>query len=488
VIPVALAAWVYWPLTRSWFWSDDFLSMASIVNDGFLRFVLRPYGGHNLLVRNAIFYASWQLFGIHAAPYFWAVLLTHLLNVWLLFRLLRTLTSSATLACFGATLWGASPIAAGTLNWYSVFGQVLVGTILLVVVRRLAELSRAGVPVSGRTASTWYALLLLGTVCFGVGLGIALAFPVALFVMLPAAWRQPWVRASYLALPMVTVVVYVGFRRLYPFLFEPLSLEELASQPGGVRDLPSVLAGVLNLVGFAASEYPRGFFWAAGGYPDRASWIVLALAGAGVAVLSWRGDPAARRAAIALPSLSFGIYFAIGLGRTWFLPLHRMAMQERYHYVAAIPIVTVICMALQEVGRIGPLRRVPRVPLLFAAVALFGWSRTRSSFHVELNVGPRNAVASGLRTIAAQVSRVPPGRTVYLENGTNTQVLLGPVVPNILFPGLAAIFLITHDDDQLDGRTVRFMERNPAILARYGGRPESRLAHLLVPPGAQREP
>ena len=62
-------------------------------------------------------------------------------------------------------------------------------------------------------------------------------------------------------------------------------------------------------------------------------------------------------------------------------------------------------------------------------------------------------------------------------------MILGPVMPNIDFPGLAAIFLITHDDDQLDGRTVRFVERDPAVLAHYRLRPESRLARLLAAPG-----
>ena len=72
--------------------------MASIVNDGFLRFVLRPWAGHNYLARNLVFYTSWHVFGLHAAPYFLIVLLTHLVNVWLLFRVIRTLTSSAMLA------------------------------------------------------------------------------------------------------------------------------------------------------------------------------------------------------------------------------------------------------------------------------------------------------------------------------------------------------------------------------------------------------
>jgi hypothetical protein len=484
LIPVALTAWVYWPLTGSWFWADDFVNMASIANDGFFRFVLRPFGGHNLLVRNAIFYAWWQLFGLHAAPYFWTVFLTHLLNVWLMFRLLRILTASTMLGCLGATLWGASPIAAGTLGWYSVFGQVVVGTMFLVVLRRLAELSRDGAPLPARTAWTWYALLLLGTLCFGVGLGVALAFPVALFVMLPGAWRQPRVRIAYLALPIVTVVLYLAFRHLYPLFFEPLPFEELTSQPAGVRDLPSVLAGVWNLVCFAASEYPRGFFWAGKVYPDRASSIVLALAGAAVAVLAWRGGPSVRRAAVALASLSAGIYFAIALGRTWLLPLPRMAAQLRYHYVAAIPVVALLCLALQTIGRLGVLRRVPRGPLLVAALALFAWGRTRSSFHVELNAPPRLTVESALKRISGQVGLVPPGQTAYIENGTGSKVMLGPVMRDIDFPGLAAIFLITHADDQQDGRTVRFLERDPAILAHYRLRPESRLARLLAAPDA----
>jgi hypothetical protein len=251
-----------------------------------------------------------------------------------------------------------------------------------------------------------------------------------------------------------------------------------------VRDLPSVLAGVWNLVCFAASEYPRGFFWAAKRYPDRASPIVLGLAGAAVAVLAWRGGPGVRRAAVALASLSVGIYFAIALGRTWLLPLPRMAAQLRYHYVAAIPVVALLCMALQEIGRVALLRRVPRTPLLLAALALFAWGRTRSSFHVELNAAQRLAVDSALKRIAGQVGLVPPGQTAYIENGTGSKVMLGPVMRDVDFPGLAAIFLITHDDDQLDGRTVRFIERDPAIVAHYANSPQSRLGQLLVPPGA----
>jgi hypothetical protein len=475
---------VYWPLPGSWFWADDFVCMLSIVNDGFLRFVLRPFGGHNLLVRNLVFYVFWQLFGLHAAPYFWAMLLTHLLNVWLLFRVLRSLTASALLACVGATLWGTSPIAAGVLAWYAVFGHALVATFLLVVLDRLLTLARSGAPVPTRTAWSWYVILLLGSVTFGVGIGVALAFPVVLFAMVPAAWHQPRVRAAYLALPLMTLALYVAFRRLYPMFIEPLSPVELSIQPAGLDSLPRTLAGVAALVSYCASEYMRSFFWAVRAYPDRASWVVVGVLAGGLGLLCWRGSGATRRAAVAMVSLCLGAYLVIALGRIDFTPgtLNTLAGQQRYHYVGAIPIVILVCLAVQEVGRIGWLARVPRMPLLLAALALWAWGFMRSTFRVELRAGPRRVVETALSGIDVEVSRSPPEATVYLESGANSQTMLGFVMRDVDFPGRAAIFLLAHHDDRVDGRTVRFVVRDPQILAHYRQRPDSPLARLLASP------
>ncbi len=152
LLPVALAAWVYRPLLDGWFWADDLTNMVEIANEGALPFVFRPFGGHNLPVRNLVFVASYWSFGLDARPWFWTVYLTHLLNVWLLFRVVRTVTASATLACFGAALWGASPVVAGALEWYSVFGHVLVATALLIVLDRVTALARDGAAIPPRTS------------------------------------------------------------------------------------------------------------------------------------------------------------------------------------------------------------------------------------------------------------------------------------------------------------------------------------------------
>src|SRR5262249_45403179 len=49
LVPVALAAWVYHPITRIYFFADDFILLASIASDRVAAFLLRPFGGHNRL-------------------------------------------------------------------------------------------------------------------------------------------------------------------------------------------------------------------------------------------------------------------------------------------------------------------------------------------------------------------------------------------------------------------------------------------------------
>src|SRR5262249_49519975 len=96
---LVLAAVVVFPITANYFFEDDFLHLFRIANGDVLRFLLQPHGGHLLVVRNAIFAATFALWGPHPAPYFWSALATHLANVVLLFAVLRTFLGSDRVAC-----------------------------------------------------------------------------------------------------------------------------------------------------------------------------------------------------------------------------------------------------------------------------------------------------------------------------------------------------------------------------------------------------
>jgi hypothetical protein len=489
LLPVLLAAWVYHPITHAYFFADDFNCLLSIVNDGFLRFVLRPFGGHNLLVRNLVFYGSYQLFGLHAELYFWTVLLTHLVNVWLLFRVLRRLTASLALACLGAALWGTSPVHVDTLGWYSVFGQVLVATILLVVLDRVTRHASTGTVPSAREAGVWYVLLLLGTTCFGTGIGVALAFPMALFLLVPAAWQRPGIRLAYLALPVVTIGMYFAFRRLYGLL-EPLTFNEVIAGNFTLRRLWLGLPTLYELLGVSVDVSLRSFFFSPADHPTVVTLVTWTLVGTGLVVLVWRGDAATRRVVLAMLALAVGVYGMIAVGRPpvpgsgatrqW------LAARPRYHYVGGIPIVVLIGLGLAALGRVAWLRTVPRAALVLGVFAVGVVGYLRSDFKIDDHAVCRNHLASMLRGIAAEVERGAPGATVYLENGNAPRELLGPIMVQAkpLFPARAAAFLLEHPVDEVDGRRVRFVERDPAVLRWFAQWPNTPLARLLVAPDA----
>ena len=97
------------------------------------------------------------------------------------------------LAYFGAMLWDTCPALAGTLGWYSVYGQLLLTTLVLCVLWSLGRVVRSGRAVSARVALLWTAVLAAGSTPVGTGLGVAAAFPVVAALALRAS---PSERAS----------------------------------------------------------------------------------------------------------------------------------------------------------------------------------------------------------------------------------------------------------------------------------------------------
>ena len=463
LLALALAAWVFFPITRVYFFADDFVHLASIASDRAAVFLLSPFGGHNYLARNLVFYLTYHVIGLRVDLYLWGVLLTHLLNVALLFGLIRLLTGSATLA------------------WYTAYGHVLATTVMLLVLLSVVRLAATGSRPRTRTAWLWFALLLLGTTFYGVGIGAALTFPIVLLLLLPAAWYEPGPRTIALAVPLVTLAMYFVLRWVAAHV-APLPIEELIQQAlthSGFGTIPPLLG---HLLAFVTAGTVLSFFL--GTYPDLRSVVVVVVFAACLAFALWRGDGAARRAMLAMLVVTGGIYLLIAIGRghiyqVFNVPPAQAAAVDRYHYAGSLPVAVLLCLVLQQIGRLGPLRRVPSGLGLAAGLGVLAVGYARSGMVIDQRYKVRQYFARTMQEINAAIAAQPPGSTVYIENLASPRVLLG-IMPNRLFPGRAGVFVITHPTDMVDGRRVRFIEHDPEVLAWYIDRPGTRLAQLLV--------
>jgi hypothetical protein len=454
LVPLLAAIWMWHPLLGAFFYADDFLHLFDLLTLGVPRFLAQPWGGHLYLVRNAIFLALYDAFGPDPRPWFWSVLLTHLLNVLLLHRLIRRLTGDALLACAAATVWGTCPTLEGALGWYSVYGQVLLTTLVLIVLGDLVRLLHAGSRLSTRTAAGWGLLLAIGGACFGSGLGIAGAFPLVAVVALPAAQRSGRAIAVLVAAGLAILAVYAVVRIGAAALLEPGARALLA--PGALlADLPTAIVLGAQLVAFGAYTLPFGFFHLA-----LDPTVTMAIGAAAAATLGLGGwlaaDGRTRRALLGLALLPLVAYATVAFGRSTSLevinvPAAHAATWPRYHYLALALLAIVGAAALGAIMARGRAAAV----VLSGTAAL--WTLVRLGFlatrppALDLHAGARVETGRVLAAIRAAVAAAPPGGTATIENQP-----FGPAAVPWLFPGWAGVFLIHFPGETLDGRTVRF--------------------------------
>jgi hypothetical protein len=486
LLPLVLSAGAYFPITRSFFFADDFVHLVDMQNEKTLVFLLKPFGGNAFLLRNLVFLGSYHLFGVDPVAFHWTVFVTHVLNVALLFGVLRAMTGSAWLACLGAAVWGVSPLALETLNWYAAFGHVLVGTALLLVLRSVVRIDAGGGRIPTRAAIAWFALLLAGSTCYGPGIGAALVFPVALVLLLPAAWRQPGVRLAFLALPPVTLGLYFVLQYLYKQI-GTLAIEEIIHQQAALSGFDAIPPLWAQLLAYSAAGTMLGFFLPET-YPSPAASGAVAMLAAALGLLLWRGSPRTRRLALGTGALWAGIYLMIAAGRghvysMLHVPPATAAAVGRYHYAGTIPLVVLLCLVLREAGRLPGLRAVPRALAVVVALVALIIGRYATDFRIDTRPFVHDYFLYTKLDLAGEIDAAPPGRPVYLENRETPRYVLGPAIPERLVPGRAAVFLLTRSSSGRDGREVHFIERDPEVLDWYRNEhPDTPLARLLVAP------
>jgi len=483
-LPLVLSAVVWLPLSGAYFFMDDFLNLYQIVNIPFPEYVARPHGGHLLLARNALFHLFFDAFGVHPAPYYWAILITHAINVVLLFRVVSRWTHSDILGAFGATLWGISPVHVGTLGWYSVYGQVIVATIWLWILDRVALAAADGAPLPRTCPIVWPLLLFLASTCFGVGIGLTLVAPVALFLLLPPSSRRTRLCLALLVLAVAYPWIYKGLVRLHEYLSGPTSEGLMASLLiSGLQYYDLMAAMLVFLLGYGAVSLVLTFFYTAGAFPGALPYAALAFFAVGFVLAFARATPRTRRQMLGLLVLTLGSYGIIAAGRAIFFRLPMMGAavaQPRYHYVGTIPLTVLLCLILDHLGAVVRLSTGARYALLALWIAVTMGSFTYTQRFVDLHQADRAETDSVLSAVRAAIAAAPRGGDVYIANKPFNSIGHLLVANQIEFPGWAAVYTIFFPSNDVDGRQVHFVVDDPEVIRAAGtGR---RTAGLLVSP------
>lgn len=475
----AAATFVYGDVLHGYFWSDDFSWLFLLHDASLSRFLLTPIGGHTVVARNAVIALLDALAGLDPVPWFATVLVTHALNVVLLARIVWLVTGSALLAGVGALAWGTCPAAAGTLEWYAVYAQVAATTCLLVAFGRVAVRVRAGADLGGGDLAFVAVWLMLSSLFFGTAIAVAIAWPAVALLLAPGSMRGAGRVAGVLAVSALVFLLYTGLQLVAAQAYDTPMIPLQAAHWLAERTLPAVIA-FAQLLRVGVTSLLMGAWWLPGPRSDVFSWAVLALAGLvwGVAVLR---TPARERALLlAFALLAVLVYASIAAARgplAGLLARHTSAQVGatlRYHYVPQAFLAIVACVALSRVpGRRAALAGIWGVALLGGVL--------RYDVPIELHGETRAEVDAALDELDA-VLAAPTGDTIEIPN--RPLAAMG-WLPNTTTqaPGLAALFVIVHPSDVVDGRVVRFVE--PAAAWRESARQRGgRTATLLVAPAA----
>jgi hypothetical protein len=476
LLPLVLTLLVYYPLTRNYFRADDFLYLYRIVNSDLLEYLIEPHGGHLLMARNLVFYLCFTAFGTWTPGYFWLVLLTHLLNVFLLFHAIRGFTGSRRLACLGAALWGTCPMQEGSLGWYAVYGHVMVGSIvcfLLFWSSQPEDGSRSGL----RTGLLWTALLLVASTSFGVGLGLAMATPLAAPLLIRSSRSRRIVVVSSLLVACAL-----------PFLYAWLTAR---SARGGFESTPLLMSGfhhpaavvgfLLQLIGDGVGGLLLGPLKLSGDSPALAyslAVLVGVVAIAALIVAPW--DSRKNLAGCLLVSAACYGSIAFGLAsRTVFFGFV-FAYKTRYQYAGSIALLVALCIAASQVTQRWRLSAAWKNCLLGAGLLWITGSHAIFGQPIDHHDDTRRQVDHVVSRIRSTIERTPVASDVYIENRRFSGI--GPFLfaSTDRFPGWAGLFVIVFPDNVVDGRRVFFVTSDGKALA--GAADGKRTADLLIDP------
>lgn len=477
---LVLAAAVHAVVLTAPFVPDDYLHLYASIAHAPARFLTELDLGETFPLVRVFYLVFERVFGARPLPFFLVVLAAHVVCVALATRVLLRMTSRPLLSWTLAVLWGAGAVQQGCLDSFAAFGNVLAALAGVLALREAVETSKReretpsdpspGQIADPKTPSTaslvrGAALLVVAALSAPSGVAIAIGAAVALALGGPAGPSR--VRVLRVAVPVALVALagYVTTRVVGPapigkfFPGVPLFFALVAYSVGALLFDP--------LVAMARGGSQAGFTEEPGGAVGLSVVALLACL-VFLGWVFWRGSDRVRRSVRALVAVPFCVYAIAAFDGAGLVSLRgaaAVAVRPEWHYAGTLAFAFAFAAALALVRLPeGTPRWVPRAAIgvvVALAVLPSGFVATRMDGGTKRTFSSaRTAVETALHDAIALSGAT---KDVYVRNAPLP--LMPPDTDLARFPGLGAYYAILHATTEVDGKNVRFVENDPAVLA-----------------------
>jgi hypothetical protein len=485
--PVLATLVVHFGVLSNGFLSDDFVHLYNVSNLPFLDAISLSTGGHLLYSYTTVVWLLKLLFGLNPLVFFLLGLMLHLASVRLLFEIIYRLTDKASLAAFGAALWGMCPIAAGSLGWISVHGQVYATAAILWVLLDTVRCSQTPSLLKNSVLLRHVFLLLVAATSFGAGLSSTVVYVLVIALWNPVPGERTRLVVVYGGIALAAIALYVFTMTLQTDAYgDAYSKVDLLKH--SLEDITGTLGLFAGLLSIGSSALFLG--------PLLIGKIALvpvaALPSVAIAITLFTLLPlliagyilstaAQRRQVFALLLLPCAAYGLIAVARNTII-YKALAGTARFHYFPQAMLAIVLCLLLARL-----IDRLPANAQKYGRMSFIAWLLLAVfPFAIGQVVEPSKLFVNGqysqyersMSELKAAIEN-PAGQGDIVIVNKPYNVFIWGYTP-VEFPGLAALFVLSYPSNVVDGRRVVFLEPSKDIVDMTKAHKGSRIAELLV--------
>lgn len=489
---------VNYQILSNYFFQDDFIELYQISNWNFLEFLFSStFGGHLYVFRNFVYFLTFKLFGMHAFAYFSIVLLTHVFNAYLLYKLIYVLTGKSSYAAIGSTIWGICPVNYGTIGWYAAYGHVLVGSLILLFLYDLLKTIKREEVLSFSLSLRWSTYCLLMASSYGFGLVAACLAPILIVIIFWEKHEKTKIALSMLPVILLILLLYFFKDSIYHFL----SGEMNRWPPVGFKldNYKNILTMSYRMCAYGIyciAAFPLLFVFPPESYPIAAFVIsipILLLA-IYLCVFSKKNT----RYYFGFGLLLSGLIAIVSYGRAPFshLPLFHdfyYPISTTPHFLYVVLMITTLILSLMASELADRFYNKSKIFIYIAFTLILVSVYPSIKFAPEIGVigmphkkkfiDDRKVISKIADTIEESIQNSPEGAPVYIDNTFQDElsiIFLGFLLDETSFPGKAAIFSLLYPENSVDGKKIYFVEGDCSVAEKNIMKRKWRISSLLI--------